>query len=285
MSGVQHAKPVRTIGVPCVHLTIFNDKPSRNAARIFAVNKDIGGNLTEDGIPKASAFNAFKIKRVWQVLLNKGQNAVVAFDEIGAYQIAVVVAVNIDLAQDQIGSMYRTNFQDKQVRCKQHNSSQSDSVFPCYWILLIELSTLEQLQIIHIRPRVIIPVYTNISTALFNQFRAKIFDLNPRVYLVFAERRLFTLVEMSYQCGVICNIQITIFITVINAANTPMHLRAFRHIDTQQGFPVKLDNIYREIRWRSKLQRVVDGSDKVFFDLCYKILLNPLNGSIILNTE
>ncbi len=104
----------------------------------------------------------------------------------------------------------------------------------------------------------IIPVYPNISTALFNQFRAKIFDLNPGVYLVFAERRLFTLVEMRHQCGVIGNIEITIFIAVENTSITAMHLGAFRHINPQKGFPIKLDNIHREIRWRRELQWVVD---------------------------
>ena len=158
------------------------------------------------------------------MLLNKGQNAVVAFDEIGANQIAVVVAVNVDLAQDQISSMCGAYFQDEKVRCKKHYSCQSDSIFIGYWILLIELSTLEQLKIIHIRPRVIIPVYSNISTALFNQFRSKISDLNPGVYLVFAERRLFTLVEMCHQCGAIGNIQIAIFIAVVNAPIAAMHL-------------------------------------------------------------
>ena len=91
---------MRTIGVPGAHLTVFNDKASRNAAGIFAVDKDVGCNFTEDGIPKASVLNAFKIKEVGQMLLDKGQNAVVAFDKIGAHQIAVVVAIHIDLAQD-----------------------------------------------------------------------------------------------------------------------------------------------------------------------------------------
>ena len=121
-----------------------------------------------------------------------------------------------------------------------------------------KLRTVEQLQIIHIDPRMIIPVYPNISTALFNQFRAKICHLNPGVYFVFAERRLFTLVEMRHQCGVIGNIQITIFIAVVNTPITAMHLGAFRHINPQKRFPVKLDNIHREIRWRRELQRVVD---------------------------
>ena len=127
----------------------------------------------------------------------------------------------------------------------------------------------------------IIPVYSNISTALFNQFRAKIFDLNPGVYLVFTERRLFTLAEMRHECGVIGNIQIAIFIAIVNVPITAMHLRAFRHIDTQKGLPVQLNNIHRKIRWRSKLQWVVDGSNKIFFDLRYSIWLNPLNSSII----
>ena len=71
------------------------------------------------------------------MLLYKSQNPVVAFDEIGAYQIAVVVAVNIDLAQDQISSMRRTNFQDKQVRRKEHGSGQSNPALLCLRILLI----------------------------------------------------------------------------------------------------------------------------------------------------
>ena len=36
---VQQAKPVRPIGVPSAHLTVFNDKPSRNATGVFAMNK------------------------------------------------------------------------------------------------------------------------------------------------------------------------------------------------------------------------------------------------------
>ena len=48
--------------------------------------------------------------------------------------------------------------------------------FPDYPVqaLLLGFCILEQFQIIHIGPRMIIPVYPNISTALFNQFRANI---------------------------------------------------------------------------------------------------------------
>ena len=89
--------------------------------------------------------------------------------------------MNIDLAQDKIGSMRRTNFQEKQIRRKEHNSGQSDSAFLCHRVILIKLRTLEQLQVIHIRPGMITLVNPNISTALFNQFRTKICHLNPGV--------------------------------------------------------------------------------------------------------
>ena len=95
------------------------------------------------------ALNAFKIKGIGQMLLDKSQNP--------------------------------------------------DSALLCLWILLIELHTFEQLQVIHISPRMIVLVYPNISTALFNQFMAKICHLNPGIYLVFAERCLFALVEMLYR--------------------------------------------------------------------------------------
>jgi hypothetical protein len=90
---------------------------------------------------------------------------------------------------------------------------------------------------------------------------------------------------MGHLCGVIGNIQIAIFITVVNPAIATMHLRAFWHVDTLQGFPIKLDNILREIRWRRELQRVVDCSNKLFFDLRYSIRLNALKSSVILNTK
>jgi len=91
-----------------------------------------------------------------------------------------------------------------------------------------------------------------------SKFLRYIIILHIAEYLVFAERRLFALVEMRHLCGVIGNIQITIFIAVVNTPNTAMHLGAFRHIDAQKRFPIKLDNIHREIRWRRELQRFVD---------------------------
>ena len=83
--------------------------------------------------------------RFIRMLLDKSQNP-------------VVVVIHIDLAQNQIGSMRRTNSQDKQVSRKEHDSCQSDSTFLCPQIFLIKLRTLEQLQVIHIRPGMIILV-------------------------------------------------------------------------------------------------------------------------------
>ena len=83
----------------------------------------------------------------------------------------------------------------------------------------------------------------------------------------------------------ICYIHVPIFIAVIDASVTAMHLGTFWHIDAESSFSRNFPLINGQVGWRCKLLRVVDGGDKVFAELFNSAWINPLNCSIIMNTE
>jgi hypothetical protein len=85
---------VGTVGVVRVDLPVFDDQAGRCGVGVFPVDEHVEGNFPGNGIPQAFSFNAFQIEWVRQVFLDKGQNAVVAGNQVGADQIPVIVADN-----------------------------------------------------------------------------------------------------------------------------------------------------------------------------------------------
>lgn len=54
------------------------------------------------------------------MLLYKCQDTVITVNQVGAYKISVIIAVNINLAENEIRAVLRTNLKDKIICPKQH---------------------------------------------------------------------------------------------------------------------------------------------------------------------
>ena len=86
---------------------IFDDQSRCGPAGIFAVNEHIGSDFTENNNPQTAPFNAFQIKGIGQVLFDESKNAVITFDQIGTHQVAIIITIHIDLAQNEVSTMCR----------------------------------------------------------------------------------------------------------------------------------------------------------------------------------
>ncbi len=69
------------------------------------MDQDIGGHFSKDGVANADSHISLKIKRVGQMFRHEGHDPLIALNEICTDQITIIVPVEIDLAQDQIGTV------------------------------------------------------------------------------------------------------------------------------------------------------------------------------------
>ncbi|MDZ7700324.1 MAG: hypothetical protein U5R49_26480 [Deltaproteobacteria bacterium] len=95
---VKNAKSVRLVAVFGADLTPLDDQLSGKGVGVFPVDQDIGGNFTENGIAKTHPLHAFEEKWVGQMLLHKGDDTFVAFNQIGSDQIPIIIPVQVNLA-------------------------------------------------------------------------------------------------------------------------------------------------------------------------------------------
>ena len=81
-------------------------------------------NLPENGIPDADSIGALQIKRVRKVLLDKGHDPFIALYDIGPDQVPVVIAVQVDLSEDKIGTVMGDSRKDDPVIAQEQDSGQ-----------------------------------------------------------------------------------------------------------------------------------------------------------------
>ncbi len=73
------------------------------------------------------------------MFLDKSDNAFIAFDKIGGDEIPVVVSVEVDFAQNQIGAVVRHRRENHAVLAQQKNAGQGDTAFAGFGIGLVDL--------------------------------------------------------------------------------------------------------------------------------------------------
>lgn len=213
---------------------------------------------------QAEALDSLEVKRIREMLPDKIENAILALDQVGAHEVAVIVAVHVDLPQNKIGTMLGADLQDVMIGAQKHHSGQGNARFAAFGISLVELGALYELRVVHVHPGMILAVNPDMVAAPFDQIRTQILDLNMRIHLVLAVGRLLALVELSHLGGMIGDVQIAIFIAIVNAAIATVYLRGFGHIDVQQLLAVQFDFIDGQIGRGRDLLGIVDGGDEVF---------------------
>ena len=220
-----------TAGVIGNNATVFDDEPGDGTGGVFTVDQHVGGHFSKDMIAQAAAFDAFQVKRVGQVFLNEGEDAVVAIDKVGDHQVPIVVAIRIHFAQEQVGAMSRADPADLFILAEEHHTGQGNPGLAGLQIVLDQLGALEQVGIVHVCPRVIFAVEPNLSATLVDQIRAEAAGLDKRINSILTVRSLLALIEAGDLHGVVGNIQVSIFVAVVNTAVATMNLGTFGHID------------------------------------------------------
>ena len=125
----------------------------------------------------------------------------------------------------------------------------------------------------------------DVFAASFNQVGTQVFNLSIRVDLVFRVYSLFSLIKMRHLNGMVGDIQVAVFVSVINSSVAPVYLRTFRDINMQQTIILNRYFLNGNISGRVKLLRVVDGSYKIFPNMCYLGRLNSLNRSVVFHAQ
>ena len=220
-----------TAGVIGNNTTVFDDESGDGAGSVFTVDQHVGGHFSKDVIPQAAALDAFQIKRVGQMFLNEGENTVVAIDKVGDHQVPIVVAVRIHFAQEQVGAMGRAYPADLFIIAEEHHTGQGNSGLAGFWVAPDQLGALKQGGIVHVCPSVMFAVESNLSPALVDQICAQAVGPDKRIDSILAVGGLLALIEAGNLHGVVGNIQVGIFVAIVNAAVATMNLRTFGHID------------------------------------------------------
>ncbi len=285
MGRVDQAKAVRAVGVVCGHFAAFDNQTGRHAAGIFAVDEDVGRHLAENGVPQTAALYAFQVKRVGQVLLDEGQNAVVTIQQVGADQVPVIIPIHIHLAQQTIRAVRRANIQNEAVCAEKHHPGKRNAAFSSFRVNADQLCAFEQGHIIHINPGMRFAIDTDMTAAAFNEVGPQIFRLYPRINAILTEVVVLTQIELRHQSGAVSNVKVAIFITVINTTVTTVYLGAFRNMDKQDNLVMYRYSFNGQIGGGRQLLRVVDGSHEILADLFHRLRGNAADIAVILDAQ
>lgn len=109
----------------------------------------------------------------------------------------------------------------------------------------------------------VVAVDADVAVATLDQVGAQILRLDVRMDFVFAVGGLLALVEPGDLGGLVRDIEIAIFVAVVDAAIAAVDLRTFRYVDMQQFVSVQFDVVDGEVSWRRQLLGVVDRGDEV----------------------
>jgi len=102
---VQRAEAVGIVAVFSAHLAALDDQLGREGIAIFPVNLNVGRHFAENGISDTDALYAFQKEWVGQMLLDKCDDAVVTFDQVGSDKIPVIITIQVDFSQNKIGAV------------------------------------------------------------------------------------------------------------------------------------------------------------------------------------
>ena len=94
--------------------------------------------------------------------------------------------------------------------------------------------------------------------------------------------RLLALIQMRHLRSVVGNVQVAIFVAVVNAPIAAMHLGAFGNENAQYCLCANFNCVNRQIRGRSEFLRVVDRRDEILAHLRHNLWCDTLNLARIL---
>lgn len=85
----------------------------------------------------------------------------------------------------------------------------------------------------------VLAVEANMATTAINEVCTKVAWLYPWMNPVFTVGGLLALVESGDLNGIVGDIKVAVFITVVDTASAAVDLRAFRYVDVEQLFSIQ----------------------------------------------
>ena len=181
--------------------------------------------------------------------------------------------------------MGRADLADLFILAEQHHAGQGNAGFAGFGVAPDQLGALQQAGIVHSRPGVVFAVEPNVSAALVDQVRAQAAGPDKRVNPILTVGRLLALIEASHLHREISDIQIGIFVAIINTGITAVNLRAFGHIDMQQRFAVQFSGIDGKIGGRREFLGIVNRCNEILANTFKGVRINSRNGALVRHAQ
>ena len=140
--GGEDTKLRTTVCIFDIHTAAFNDEFCLIAARILAMNERICDDLPGDDGAQAFPLVIFEIEFIGQIFLSKCHEALVALDQVGADDLAVIVAFRVNAAQQCVREICRHHIRYHVIPSEQHNSGEIVALRAGHTILSIETGAL-----------------------------------------------------------------------------------------------------------------------------------------------
>ena len=125
-----------------IHTAALDDEFRLVAARILAVNERVRDDFTRDDGAQTFPLVILKIEFIGQIFLRKCHETFVALDQIGADDLAVIVAFRVHPAQQCICDVCRCHVQYHLISSEQHDSGEIVALRAGHTILAVEAGAL-----------------------------------------------------------------------------------------------------------------------------------------------
>ena len=119
------------------------------------MNQEIRDYFAKNMVASAHALNTVQVKGIVQMLFAERHKPIVTFDQIGNDDVAVVVSVDVENAENRVGLMLRQNRHDKLIRAKKQNCGEGNPFFVGVSIFQDQSGATEKLFVRHAKPRMV----------------------------------------------------------------------------------------------------------------------------------
>lgn len=201
---------------------------------------------------------------ITEMFLSECQQAVIAFDQIGRHDIAVIVAVGIKHAEQRIRFVLRQHGHDQLIRAEQQDGGERDALPSRVMLRKHESRAADKLFVHHAHPRMIVRAHARHPARTIEQIRTEIPYAKDREDFIHIVTAAFPRIEPEHLIRMMCDVDVGVMIPIKNPPAASADLLRARHADIEEAFPVCFVFHRCEIERRVHFILVVDGRYKVF---------------------
>ena len=248
------------------------------------MDERVGHHLAHDNIAHADAHISLQIKRIGKVLCAEFPQPIIGDYEIVPHGRAIVVAVGIVLAEHGVGLIGGARRQHGLRLAKQQRGSAIKSLGPRLDIPHIELGTSQQLEIVHLSPRVSRSAKNRTLTALFDEGEFQILHTQMGKDVLLGENGVLPQVERGY-LGIRFQDHVGIGHAIVHPSLEPENSLSRRHPHSKYRAVIVFDGLEFQARRHVEKVGIVGAVDQVALYLEQVCRRNPRHFPVVGHAE